>query len=383
MTSIMVLRNDTTLFPACKFLVLLSVLVTCFIRPFALGLWFSFAGFAILFIISFLLQCWVRHDNYKVTSKFIFVLLFGYFMEFLLYQTDVMYKSFFTLIGQVIIIFMLFSNKAVMSLFFTYFKRVFFLLCILGICNFVLECFYDIEKLQIMTLDSHNQGFEYIYYLSYPLSLSYMSWYIPESNLPLLRSLCGQHVRQNFFFIEPGIAAIIIVLMIHYLLSLPNESHKKIKITILMISLFLTFSTTGPIIFFLSLFFRYLASNRNHLSIKTVIASVILAFMAYYAYLYMPIFGKIDKMNYGNAAESLEKHSNVQTYVIGGTILLAVIGLYISKFKENVTLYLTILGILCVGYLSNHVAYTNLATMFLFYDNNNEKYYKRKILATM
>lgn len=366
--------------PLCKILVFITVLLTFFIRPFALGLWFSFIGYVLLFFVAVIVFCTTKHDNFKATNKYMFVMLLVYFVEFLLFQTAQGYKSFFTLTGQVVIVYILFSNKNVMSLFFKYFKQIVLLLCILGISNFLLECYVDVEKLVFFTLDSHENGFLYIYSLSYPLSISYMLWYIPESTIPLLNIFEGQHVRQNYFFIEPGIAAIFIVLMIHYILTIPNEKNKKLKISILIVSLFLTFSTTGPIILILSFFFRYLAINRNHLSYKTVIVSVFLAIAAYYAYLYMPIFGKIDKMNFGNASQSIEEHSNVAEFVLGGTILLLLIGTYIVRFKRNTAFYLMVIGVLCVGYLSNHVAYTNLATMFIFYDNNYEKYYSRRLL---
>lgn len=269
---------------------------------------------------------------------------------------------------QLFMVFLLFQSKEVMNYYFKYLKNVFLLLCVLGIINFILETIYTPEKLLLLKDITYNDN-TYTFELYLPLCWSQMHWFIPGDTV-----FSGEHIRQCYFFIEPGMVPTFFVATIFIILNTPNEKSKWLKLTILTLGIFLTFSLGGVIILFSSLcVYMFLGSMGQRGKKKNKLLYFLLAigliFLTWYAYNYMPIFGKAYRMELSEqSVDSLETHENVSHYIIISVALLWLLGWKLRKYKTDKRCYLTIVFILGVGYLSNYIGYTTLATIFLFWD---------------
>lgn len=266
---------------------------------------------------------------------------------------------------QVFTIFLLFKNYAVMHLFFKYLKNIFLFLVVLAIINFILESFYGKDALVLIKDISYLDG-TYEFTLYFPLTWSASSWDIIGNILG-----AGIHSRQYFFFIEPGMVPPFFISCIYIIWNDPLEKNKWMQTILFIIGLLLTFSTGGPLILLLSLAVWYISKNRKHLSPFSIIVFALGIYAAWYVFNYMPGFGRVAKMELSSqSAESVEIHENFGVYIIVGAALLMVCGLLFLKSKNNKVLPIVFATIIALGYLSNYIGYTLLATAFLFWDDS-------------
>jgi len=98
---------------------------------------------------------------------------------------------------------------------------------------------------------------------------------------------------------------------------------------------------------------------------------MIMLSIAWYVYNYMPLFGKQARLeSSGLQAESMEMHENVGNYIIASVVIMWILAWRMARFKKDKVTFLTIAFILGIGYMSNYIGYTTLATMFYFWDGD-------------
>lgn len=370
---IMVYNNRMTFLH--RYLVFQAVIATYLLRPFALGAEYPVIGLILLSISSFLLAITLPHDNKGISSNAIILLSFYLIDTIIILATGTGGETAYTKFGYVVLGAILFSNKLVTRLFFRYFKSTVLLLIICSIITYILEFF--IPEQQLLIKDFNAGTYEFSLY--YPLSLTSSKWNIESAAVSLLT---GTHIRNNYFFIEPGMVPPFFSALIFLIYDSSTEKHKGFQITLLLIGILLTFSTAGPLILLSSCgVYYFLRSYQNkRLSLKTFIIVLIMIFFAYYAFEYMPSFGRQAKMGLSNAqAESMETHQQVLLYVIIGVAINAICAIFCSFKKSNYALYLTMAWGLCVGYLSNYIAFTLVFSLFLLWGDN--KVHKNQLIS--
>jgi len=280
---------------------------------------------------------------------------------------------------QLISVYLMFKNYSVMHLYFKYLKNIFLVLIVLAIINFILECNVPDRSNLAILKDITYQNKSYEFSLYFPLSWSKMGWII-GGNLPI----SGVHNRQYYFFVEPGMAPPFFTAFIFMIWNNDREKRKWIKIIIFLIGILLTFSTGGPLILFLSLAVWYASKHRNKFSITSIVLFALGISFAWYAYNYMPVFGRMAKIEYtAGTAESIETHENVTTAVAYGVVLLVIYGLMALKLKKDKVMSVVFTAIVALGYMSNYVGYTTLATMILFWDKYPQIISNRKPSTVM
>lgn len=351
-----------------KVLAFIAVVTTFFIRPFAMGLEYSIPGYIICAIIGLMVFNSLPHTT-KNASKIYVAILITYVIATLFTTIDL--RDFITRIGGSTIAYLLCANQKFLQTYFRYFINAMIFICACAIGNFILEIFFPIESLQICHIDFPEDQYEY--YLSYPFSLSKMMLRFDYSVEGILSFLIGEHQRQYLFFVEPGMAPPFIM-SIACILYYNRTKHFPLKIAVLIIALFFTFSTTGVLVFMAAILIYYFFMHKKKFSIKYIITYAVMTVGALYGYLYMPIFGRNAKLD-SSAAISVETHENVVGYVLVGMIFLVPLCLYLRRLKRNPSLFIIIACLLLIGYMANYIAFTFAFTMFLFYDQEVVGYY--------
>lgn len=359
------MQNQYRLSPPIQFLVFLAVILTFFVRPFALGLDNSLLTNLLLLIVSGLIAASTKLSLYN--NGRIFFVVFSLYVIYAFY--NIIYQGFSITnifpILQVVTVYLLFRNYAVLRLYFKYLKNIFLILIILAIVNFVLEFTLDRDSLLLIKDISYQNGV-YEFSLFFPLTWTQMGWNLIGDSF-----FSGFHSRQYFFFIEPGMAPPFFTALIFILWSDEKEKHKWLQTVLFIIGIFLTFSTGGPLIFVLAISIWYLMKKRQRMSIITLALVGIGIFAAWYAYNYMPFFGKLAKMEASAGAElSIETHETFGIKIIVGVGLLVVHALASLKLKYDKVTPIVIAACIALGFMSNYIGYTTLATIFLFWDRH-------------
>lgn len=354
-----------------RLLIFIAVVIVFFMRPFALGLDNSLYSTIALLIVALLINIVLPATNSK-GGYILFNLVFFYVLDIVgrAFLAGIFGVMSFASVGQALIVFLLFQNEKVKAYFFKYLKNIFLVLCVLGIVNFILETMFSQDKLLLMSDLSYNNN-TYSFNLYFPLSWSGMNWLIPGQSV-----ISGTHVRQYYFFIEPGMVPTFFVAMMFIILSNPKEKNKIFKIVLLSVGVLLTFSLGGIVVFMSAMVVYMLLGVQMHgrKKILYVLLAFFFIYLTWYAYNYMPIFGKMARMEISQqSVDSIETHENVGNYVLIGSTLIWLLGWRLSKYKSNRRCYLTIVFILGIGYLSNYIGFTTLATIFLFWDNAMDK----------
>lgn len=354
-----------SLAPHIKFLVFVAVVLTFFIRPFALGLNNSLLTNALMLGVAVLISISTQATMYNRKQNLLLVL--SIYLLFALYNSisrESIGKSFLPVL-QVATVFLLFRNYSVMRLYFKYLKNIFLLLIILAIVNFALELFYgDREKLALISDIVYLNG-TYEFSLYFPLTWSKMGWDLVGDFL-----FAGTHSRQYFFFIEPGMVPPFFTAFIYMVWNDESEKRKWLQTALFIVGILMTFSTGGPLIMLLSVPVWYLSKNRSKLSIFTIVLVAVGLYVAWYAYNYMPFFGRMAKLDVSaGAAESIETHESFGVYILVGVGLIAFWGLLSIKTKHNTVLPIVFASIIALGYMSNYIGFTFLATTLLFWDD--------------
>lgn len=348
-----------------RFLVFIAVILTFFVRPFALGLDHSLLTNALLLIVSGIVSMTMHPTLYN--RKIVLFSILSIYIVFGVYssiQHNSISSSFLPVL-QVVSVYLLFRNYDVMRLFFKYLKNAFLFLIILAIINFTLENFYGDRDTLLLISNIKYVKDTYEFSLYFPLTWSTMGWSLDGSSF-----FAGIHSRQYYFFIEPGMAPTFFTACIYILWSDEKEKYKVLQTIIFLIGIFLTFSTGGPLILLLSLSAWFLAKRKKKFSILTIILVVAGVYVAWYAYNYMPFFGRQAKLELSAGTQtSIETHETIMGNVLVGVSMLVFWGLLTFKIKKNKVYPAVIAIILALGYMSNYVGFTTLATMFLFWDH--------------
>jgi len=353
-----------------KLLVFAAVILTFFVRPFALGLDNSLYTNMLLLLVGLIVALSTPGTLYN--GKKIFILIFSIYLSYSLYKfiTSGNVVSFLTLL-QVISVYILFRNYQVMQLFFKYLKNVFLLLIVLGIINFGLECLKNGPDSLLMIRDIPYGKGVYEFSLFFPLTWSKALWYIPGSSI-----ISGVHQRQYFFFIEPGMAPTFFIASLYLLWNDEKEKYKILQTIIFIIGILITFSTSGPLILIFSLSIWYFFKrNEKKFSPVSLAFFVVGIYFSWYAFNYMPVFGRQAKVELSaSMAASVETHEAIlHSAIMVGVALLGLYGYFAMKYKQNKVLTIVITSIIALGYISNYVGYTTLATMFLFWDKTQKR----------
>lgn len=124
----------------------------------------------------------------------------------------------------------------------------------------------------------------YEYSLYFPLTSSNNLWFFPD-DIPLIG---GVHLRQYFFFVEPGMVPPFFISLIFIIFTSNTITYKFLKIVLIIVGVFLTMSTGGPLLLFFSLSVYYLFSRKRKLSLTTLALVISFVFVSYYSYNYMP-----------------------------------------------------------------------------------------------
>lgn len=359
------MQNQYRLSVPVKFLVFLSVILTFFVRPFALGLDNSLLTNILLLMVSGLIAVSTKPTLYN-RGKIFYVIL-SLYVIYALYS--MIYQGFSITsvfpILQVITVYLLFRNYAVLRLYFKYLKNIFLILIILAIVNFVLEFTMDRDSL-LLIKDIRFQNGTYEFSLFFPLTWTQMGWDLIGNSL-----FSGFHSRQYFFFIEPGMAPPFFTALIFILWSDEKEKRKWFQTILFVIGIFLTFSTGGPLIFVLAISVWYLMKKKEKMSFFTLALVSIGIYAAWYAYNYMPFFGRMAKMEVSAGTElSIETHETFGIKVFVGVGLIVAHALASLKLKYNKVTPIVIAACIALGYMSNYVGFTTLATIFLFWDGH-------------
>lgn len=360
------LNNSITQVKRIRFLILCTVLITFFMRPFALGLDNSVISTLVLFAVSLLISAVTTPNMYARGKIFVLMLLFYAINIVSLLVLGAFSVTNLVSLFQLVIVFLLFQSKEVMYYFFYYLKYTFLILCVLGILNFILETIYSPDSLILLKGLTYNEKV-YTFDLYFPLTWSNMQWLIPGDSL-----FSGFHARQYYFFVEPGMAPTFLTAMIIIIINNSKEKNKVKKVLILTLGLLLTFSLGGIVILVSSLGVYYFLNHYKNFSLWKLIVAVGFVALTLYAYEYMPIIGRAARVEISaQSAESIETHENVSYYIASSVLIMGLLGLILTRYKKSKSAYLTIVYILCVGYLSNYIGFTTLATMFLFWDGDN------------
>lgn len=352
-----------------KILIGLIVILLFITRPFAFGAEYSIYGYSLILFFALIINSNTKKDIF-VHGKVCSVILVYYFIE-LIFNPSI--KFALVLLVDILVVFWLFSNSSIIYYFFKYFKNLILLLVILGIINFILDLTYGYEKLLwIENIQLFNGT--YSYDLFYPFTLTSMLWPFPP-DVPIIG---GLHPRQYYWFLEPGMVPPFFISLIYIIWNTPQERQKVFQIVLLSIGILLTYSTGGPLMFFLSISVYYFFSRKKKFTLSSLLIAAVLLGIAYYAYNYMPFFGKQDKINLSaGTAESVATHETIPQYVLIGGFLLIAMGYHILKYKKKKAVCMTIASLMFIGYFSNYIGYTLLATMFYFWDipvdNNGNK----------
>lgn len=359
------MQNQYRLSTSIKTLVFIAVILTFFVRPFALGLDNSLLTNILLLIVSGLIAASTKPSLYN--SGRIFFVVFSLYVIYAFYS--MIYQGFSITnifpILQVITVYLLFRNYAVLRLYFKYLKNIFLILIILAIVNYVLEFTMDRDSLLLIKDISYQKGV-YEFSLFFPLTWTKMGWDLIGNNL-----LSGFHSRQYFFFIEPGMVPPFFTALIFILWSDEKEKNKWMQTILFVIGIFLTFSTGGPLIFVLAISIWYLMKKKEKMSIFTLALVAIGFYMAWYAYNYMPFFGKMAKMEISAGTElSIETHENIGIRILVGVGLIVIHALASLKLKYDKVTSIVVAACVALGYMSNYVGFTTLATIFLFWDGH-------------
>lgn len=347
-----------------RVLVLISVLLTFFVRPFALGLDSSLLSNILLLVVSVIVASQVQAT--MPNRNKIFYMLFSIYI---LYSIINVVTGTFSITNlypllQVISVYLLFKNYEVMCLYFKCLKNTFLTLIVLAVIGFLLECYYGNTNNLLLIKDITYVNRTYEFSLYFPFSWSRMSWYIDGDSF-----FAGEHMRQYFFFVEPGMAPPFFISCIFILWSDEKEKFKWIQTIVFLLGLFLTFSTGGPLILLVSISVWYFSKNYRKMPVWSIALFVIGLYIAWYAFNYMPIFGRQAKIDLGSStAGSIEEHENVSSSVFAASILMVLYGILSLKYKFNKSVTMVISAVMALGYMSNYIGYTTLATMFLFWD---------------
>lgn len=354
----------TKLTTAQKNAVMLSILAIFLARPCALGLVYSVFGYCLLIVSSIYLYNTTKTTSYNYANNC--KVMFAFYLLYAVVDFALFFEIYHATIHLIIFVFicMMFRNEEVRFCFFSYFKNFIIFLVLCAIINFLLENFFDVDALLIV--QDYVKTDNYQYSLYFPLTSSNNLWYFPE-NIPIIG---GVHVRQYYFFVEPGMVPPFFLSLIYIILPTYNQKSKKIvDITVIIIGVFLTMSTGGPIMLFASVAVYYFYSRKKKFSIFSLALVTAFAFFAYYSYNYMPYFGKQAKIEMNAAqAESIETHENILSYVLYQTAIIACMALFQYKNKFCKKQFITIASLLCIGNLSNYIMFTPLSTIFLFWD---------------
>lgn len=357
------MRNYYMLETPVKRLVFLAVILTFFVRPFALGLDNSLLTNALLLFVASLVALNTPATLYN-RKKVLAVILLLY-LVYAIYEglRGSFEKSFFPVL-QVITVFLLFRNYAVMKLYFKYLKNFFLVLIILAIINAVLVIIYGDKEILALIKDIQYLKGTYEFTLYFPLTWSRMGWTV-EGNL-----FSTIQARQYFFFVEPGMAPPFFTGLIYILWNDKDEKYKWLQTIIFIIGIFLSFSTGGPLILLLSLSVWYYFSKKGKMSPLTIGLFALGIYLAWYAYNYMPYFGRQVKMELSAGTQtSIETHETFGEYILFGVSLIVIMGIISLKIKYNKVLPIVMAAIIALGYMSNYIGFTTLATIFLFWDS--------------
>lgn len=267
---------------------------------------------------------------------------------------------------------MLLSNEDVRYYLFKYYRTIIQIFIILAIINFCMGSLYGVDS-QLIAKDFIKTN-NYEYSLYFPLTSSNNLWFFPD-DIPLIG---GVHLRQYFFFVEPGMVPPFFISLIFIIFTSNTITYKFLKIVLIIVGVFLTMSTGGPLLLFFSLSVYYLFSRKRKLSLTTLALVISFVFVSYYSYNYMPFFGKQAKMEMSaSQAESIETHENILSFVLYQTIVIAIMSLIIMRYKCSKNVFITIGSLLCLGNLSNYILFTPLSTIFLFWDDTNSRNIKK------
>lgn len=347
-----------------KLVILLIVILTFFMRPFVFGLDSKIALIP-LFLLGLLLLTLPQTNkniikNIKILSFFYFV----FFVGLMISDPGVTVLNCIPYIGEIVLAFLICHNIKAMRYYFKYLKNVFILLIISAIITFILGFFYDLDTLKVIRDLSYTDG-EYNFSLYFPLSWSQNLWYIGDYTF----------AREYFFFVEPGMVPAFFTAFIYIIIHSSEVKHKKLQISLFVIGILLTFSTGGPLILLSSCAIYYLAKNYSNLSLKKICVAAIFLGIAWYAFNYMPFFGKEAKVGLSDASsEAVDIHKSVlQSYVLIATFIMWACGFFLGLYKNNRQVSWTIAFLMGLGYLSNYIGYTTLTTLFLLWDQSEEE----------
>lgn len=273
-------------------------------------------------------------------------------------------------IGEIVLGYLICRNINVMNYYFKYLKNVFIVLIISASITFVLGLFIDLDSLKIIRDLSYTDG-EYNFSLYFPISWSNNLWYIGDYTF----------AREYFFFIEPGMVPAFFTAFMYIILVTPGEKYKGLQIGLFTFGILLTFSTGGPLILLSSIAIYYLAKNYSHLSVKKICIAVLVLGIAWYAFNYMPFFGKEAKVGLSDASsEAVDIHNSVlKSYVLIATIIMWACGLFMGNYKNNRQVSWTIAYLMGIGFLSNYIGYTTLSTLFLLWDQSRDDFRKNQV----
>lgn len=348
-----------------KLLTFMAVILTFFVRPFALGLDNSLITNVMLLAVAVLISIrtpTTLYNHQKVLRVTLLIYLIFAFYNGI--ANGSFEKSFFPVL-QVVTVYLIFRNYSVMRLFFKLLKGIFIVLIILALINFVLVVLTGDKDSLVLIKDIRYLKDTYEFSLYFPLTWSEMGWNI-FGNF----DFSAFFPRQYYFFIEPGMVPPFFTAFIFILWSDKNEKHKWMQTFIFIIGIIMSFSTGGPLILMFSISLWYLSKNKSKLSLFTIILFAIGICVAWYAYNYMPFFGRQAKMEISAGTQlSIETHETFAGNIIVGVALLAVYGLISLKIKYDKVLPVVITAIIALGYMSNYIGFTTLATMFLFWDS--------------
>lgn len=353
-----------------KIVIFILVILTFFMRPFVFGL-DSKIALAPFFLLSLLLMTLPQTNN-KI-GKEIKILSFFYFLFFIglmISNPSVTILNSVPYIGEIVIGYIICRNYHAMQLYFKYMRNIFIILSLLGIVTFILGFYYDLEKLILVKDVSYSDG-EYNFSLFFPVSWGNMLWYIGDFSF----------VRQYFFFVEPGMVPGFFTGFI-YMILISNEKIKRMKISLLVIGIILTFSTGGPLILISSIAIYYYAKNLSHLSLWKILLGIGILAVAYYVFNYNPFFGREAKAGLSDmSSRSVEIHEGVlSSYVMIGSILIWTCGFILGMHKNNRQLSWTIAFLMGLGYLSNYIGFTTLTTLFLLWDQPKGEHQRYKAI---
>lgn len=355
-----------------KLAVIIALISLLFLRPYAFGLVYSIVGYILLLFSSIYLYITKPQTSYnhrKIGKIILVFYLINSAIDFYMFLD--LYHAFISLFV-FFVIYMLLSNEDVRYYLFKYYRTIVQIFIILAIINFYMVSIYGIDSQLIAKDFIKTDNYEYSLY--FPFASSNNLWFFPD-DIPLIG---GVHLRQYFFFVEPGMVPPFFISLIFIIFASNTIIHKALKIVLIIVGVFLTMSTGGPLLLFFSLAVYYFFSRKRKLSLTTLVFVMSFVFVSYYSYNYMPFFGRQAKMEMSvSQAESIETHENILSFVIYQTIVIAIMSLILMRYKCSKNVFITIGSLLCLGNLSNYILFTPLATIFLFWDDMNSRNIKK------